>query len=393
MGKLNVLTHPHSLRLKKYGKADYIRWEHPVKGTIDVCVCSHNVDFTEGCIANVLGSNLESVLAFGGTYPDIEAIRKREGKRRVAKGCEICYARPRNERNIALRKIDAQTHADMQALVSARPRPVDRIIRLGKDTEVGHRWTRSLLTGFLELCKDYDARTILPTRMLEYDRHVARLLRDTNSSLFYSIHNDRFEVGPVSQGFTQAWRLQRAVEYADAGVNTSLTLICDMSASFGWNQSLGYSVKEFFLTSEQHGLRQRMLPMRIRGRKFALRATGRTWDELLKNNVDIFDGPHNGDFVREEPYKKSHGGYWLIINKMHPDFEAVYAKFDGNNVGACGKANGKEYCDKCALVYGSHVPHITFPVSQLAPVREHVAEAPVKTYKTLPLFRGNGVVV
>jgi hypothetical protein len=382
---------PFSVRIKKGGKADHVRWDHPSGRTIDVCVCSHNVDFTEGCIMHVLEEH-EGELDENGKYKDLTKIRA-EKDGHLPSGCDYCYALSWNQKSVKVRTVTQSTIEDMQELAREKPRVQDRIIRLGKSTEIGKRTVggqsmRKTLIDFLELCKEYEARVIFPNKALEFDPVVAKLLETTKSSLFYSIGNDALEVGPVSYGFTQAWRIAQAHLYRNAGVQTSLTLTCDITGSFSHNQKLGYPIKEV-LQAHDEGLRLRLLPMRIAGRELAIRATGRSWDELLGgDNGDLF-AQATSEYIRDRAYVVKHHGM-IEPRVSHPDFTALYEKYDGNRIGACGKADGYEHCDKCALQYGNNVPHIRFPIEELAPVTGTYRE-PEKSIRSLPLFKGTGV--
>lgn len=360
-----------SIRVRK-GKAEYIRWENPYHGkTEDLCVCSHNVDFTLGCIAHVREQDLDGVIANNGRYPDLAMIRE-ENNGKIAFGCDYCYARFQgmgNAHPIHYGAITEKTHEDMRQLVEDRPDPQGRIIRLGKNTEVGHPFYRSTLLDFFSLCQEYNARVIMPTKMLEFNIVVAAFLRETKSALNYSIVGDFLEEGPVSQGFTQAWRAQQAIAYHTAGVRSSVTLTCDMSGSLQHNRDLGYAVDEA-LSAHAMGVPLRLLPMRMPSRMVAKKATGRDWNTLVSRNAMLpgMEDPREGTDFLDGSYDKKAGGF-LELHSPHPDFIALYDQLDGKTLGACGKSRGIEHCDKCGLA-GSRgtVPMFRIPVEQLAPI-------------------------
>lgn len=378
-----------SVSITEGGKAEYVRRRRP-DGTIqNVCACYFNTEFGKHCIGHVLGEDLQDVLNNDGRYPDIEEIKRRNDGQ-FSFGCEQCYAKAWNQGPLTQHEVTEQTKADMQVVVNTKPDPMERIIRLGKSTEVGHPYYRQTLIDFLNLCAVNEARVILPTRMLEFDKEVADLLRETRSALNYSISADFIERGPVSQGYNQYWRMMQALDYHDAGVRTSLTFTGDVTSSFDHNAEQGFPIYAVLAAHRQAGIPLRLLPMRLPSKEVALKVTGRSWDELLQNPMFFSLGEEEA--IREQAYEKGRRNNRIEARVCHQDFQALYDRIDGDNIGACEKVNGYEHCDQCGLVNSAgKVPSIRFPITQLArpPRRNNNGKKKFKTesHESLPLFQ------
>jgi hypothetical protein len=346
------------LRLVK-GKADFVRRQNP-DGTIEnVCICEDNADFSLACIGQVPGSLLQEVVMNNGCY-DEDKIDEHREKIGIDKRCDYCYARRKNWGKVTPKIIGEKTR---QQFEEEKP----KIIRLGKNTECGHYFLREQLIQFLELCKEHGTGLIFPTKMLEFDEQIAGLLKDTNSVVNYSICNDSFELGPVSQGFSNAWRVEQAEKYKNEGVNITTTLTCDVTTSLEGNLKYGFAINEI-LKAKEKGLIIRLLPLRLYSKRVCLKATGEKWEDIVmpkdwKNTFDF-------EFIWRYVKKEGNGAVPLFF---HEDF----IKFISEGIGICGRVGEIEYCDKCNL---EKEVRINFPVSEIPKVERYTNKRTYKRY-------------
>jgi hypothetical protein len=198
----------------------------------------------------------------------------------------------------------------------------------------------------------------------------------------YSICRDASEDGAVSQGFSNLWRIQEAERYANAGVNTTLTLTCDVTSSIKENTKRGFTVEEV-LQSQRRGMTIRLLPLRINSKKFCYEATEKKWGEIIK--------PANNQYFLNLGFE------WRYIKKGSNEaiplfFNDDFQKLVNENTGVCGRVGEVEYCDLCNLQEGAR---IFFPISKLVQVKKYVDKLTYKRYskkkeietlRTLELF-------
>ena len=253
-----------SLRLTP-GKADFVKRKR-ADGTIqDVCLLKWNVDFSQGCIAQVHPCHLDEVLANNGKYAPGNYDRYRADKT-GDKRCKYCYAWKKNSGPVLSRTVDKWTRKDFE---EHRP----KFVRFGKNSEPGHPFYFSEFMKAVDLCTEFGARPIITTKMLPFGiegaretanyanngndyisrfterqnmpsgKEIAAKLIDARTSLLFSLGYDQIELGPRLQGFSNQWRLEQARKYHSTGVNTSLTVVCDVTDSIENNVSRGSFIK------------------------------------------------------------------------------------------------------------------------------------------------------
>ncbi len=350
------------VRLRR-GKADYVTRKLSSGELEIVCLCQHNADLSvRGCISQVPGECVQDVIKHNGQYS--RELRKRlrdenNGKLPDLK-CRYCYARRHNYGKVTPANIGKKTLEDFERL---RPAAV----RIGKNNEAGHFFYKARLAEFLELCRKFETSLIFPTKMLEFDEEIARLLRETGSSLLYSLGWDKLEPGACSQGCTNEWRIKQAEEYALEGVNTSLTIVCDVTSSVEDNVARGNAIG-MALNWGRGNFKTRILPIRPNSREVAHEVLGISWDEA-KHIEEITDPSQLALFsekelqeiekeVEERGYMLKAGGD-LIPRYFHDDFSWFQ-----NELAVCGRVGPNEYCDKCNL----SIARTVFPASQLVRV-------------------------
>jgi len=312
------------------GKGHFVRRQLPSGEIIDVCLHKKNVDFSRGCIAQVPGDLLSEVLENNGQYKNLQKYL--EQGRDINKKCMYCYAQRKNGGKVTPKTIGKKT---IKQFEDEKP----LVIRLGKNTECGHYFYRDILVDFLKLCKEYKTRVIFPTKMLEFEEGIAKLLKDTKSVVNYSISNDGLEPGAVSQGFTNEWRILQAERYANVGVNSNLTLTCDITQSFEENIGRGFSIGKA-LEERERGMTIRLLPLRINSKALCMKVTGKKWGAVMKpKDYDnwLFSG------ILWEYKKRGNNEADPLF--FHPDFKNLVDE----GIGVCGRVGETEYCDKCNL--------------------------------------------
>ncbi len=241
----------------------------------NACLCVHNADFSvSGCMAQVPGPLVEMVMGGNGSYPEEEreSLKQKNGGRLPDMRCIYCYAKRHNTGKATPLDVDEGTIAEFE---EKRP----EIVRLGKNTEVGHLLYRKTLVDFLSLCEKFKTQIIMPTKMLEFDLRLVDLFREVGGVVLYSIGYDELEQGAGSQGFYNAWRVRQAEAYHQAGVNTALTVVCDVTSSIDANAKKGSAIK--LALNSLPSLPKRILPMRLISKKLARKVTGFYWGDLL----------------------------------------------------------------------------------------------------------------
>jgi len=358
-----------AVRLKK-GKGEYVQRQLHDGKVEQICDCLWNVDFSiRGCLAQVHGSVLREVMEHNGQYAEGQ-IRKHRQTVGVDHRCEYCYARRHNWGKCTPLFVEKMTLKDFE-----KYKP--RVVRLGKNTEALHPFYLNTFLQFLDLCKEFGTSIIAPTKAFPYGKEavkgfpygldkflpqyipeasefISRLIK-TGSVINYSIGNDKFESGAVSQGFTNSWRIEQALAYRGTGVNSNLTIICDVTGSFDQNTERGFAVVQALEAVKKKSIPFshiiRLLPLRLTSREFALKATGYGWDELLEGTM--FDD------IPRRYIPKRNGELAPLF--FHPDFQELVDE----GVGVCGQVGNYENCDKCHRIGGTR---IRFPVDELVEV-------------------------
>jgi hypothetical protein len=327
------------------GKGEYVRRVLASGEVEDVCRCKWNADFAKACIAQVHGAYIEEVIRNGGKY-DAGSMPKKRREHGINHRCQYCYSYT-NWGQVTPRTVGDKTEKEFQDKKPA-------IVRIGKNVECGHDFYVPTLLQFLELCKKYDAQIIFPTKMLRFQEEVAESLRQVGGVVHYSIGADCLERGAVSQGYNNSWRLQQARKYREAGVNLDLTVVCDVTQSLAGNVKAGFFVQRALDIAQTERLVARIIPIRIKSNKLAIKVTGHSRGELLSQhpNLPTWDNLSQGMWERRPNNE-------LRPLVLHPDFRGLYE----SGIGICGEIGDYEYCDDCHIC-PSCPKRIVFPVSQ-----------------------------
>ncbi|HIJ14456.1 TPA: hypothetical protein HA371_06985 [Candidatus Woesearchaeota archaeon] len=351
------------------GKAEFVKRKMPDGTVQDVCLCAHNVDFSVNwCIAQVPVHLLDEVIHHKGGYAPgklTDYIKQGVSDNR----CTYCYDKRVNHGKVTPREVNQRTREEFE---TKKP----EIIRIGKSTESGHPYYYPVLIDFLNLCREFKTRVIFTTKAFPFglqgalettdfaekrNDSIARLAKSVNmasgeelaerliginATLLYSVSNDSFEYGMVSQGFTNQWRINQAVKYHSQKVNTSLTIVCDVTQSIDENDKRGFALKRGLEERDKTGINIRILPIRINSDELALKVTGKNMrilrDHGHHGTKPLFetDSPSNG----LAPYKRR-GNNELFAGYFHSDFQNLF----DSGIGVCGAVGDYEHCDKCLL--------------------------------------------
>jgi hypothetical protein len=327
------------------GKGDYIQ-KRNADGEYDpVCLCTFNIDLSPGCISNTHCKT-----------------KKRSATRH---NCVYCYARRTNYHEARPYHHDKSTLKEIEKDIIENK---IRYIRFGKKVECGNKENRSLLLKILEIGGKHDVQFIMPTKYLEFNKTVANLFKETNSVLGFSIGADRFEDGACSYGCKNKFRLKEAHKYLDNGNNTILKIVTDMTVHPKIAEERGWSVwqalNEFPLENIE------MLPVRIKAKDFAYKATGERWNSLQSPRK----GEHLFNFMeinRDKPRYVMERDVTILIANYFDEY--YYENGIVKNKQICGHIGtieeGTVFCDMCHVTdkKGRKLKAESFPMSDLPP--------------------------
>ncbi|MDD5192968.1 MAG: hypothetical protein PHF67_00100 [Candidatus Nanoarchaeia archaeon] len=354
-------------------------------GTVEeVCLIWYSTDFARGCISQVPVEMLEEVVRNNGYYAEGN-LKKYANQGLLGQKCIYCYATTveGNTRPKVVNKKTRKSFAD-----NGYP----AIIRIGVSTDPGHPYYYGTLMDFLGLCKEFSSRVIITTKMLPFGiegaKETARFARDNNPAvgnlaeqmkipsgkdlaenvqpviglLSYSIGYNHAEPGAVSQGFSNQWRINQAERFYKKGINTCLTVTCDVAQSIESNLEHGSALDQALNSRKKTGIPIRILPLRAYKPDAADRLYAMGWYAIQRASqgcrvMDHFQSPGAlcEDGTERLLYQK-YGAHY-IPKYLHPDFQRLMEQ----GIGFCGGIGKTEYCDKCTI----EDARITFPRDEL----------------------------
>ena len=294
------------------GKAEFVK----------ACILNANIDFGGGCIAGWVPG--EDASFDGTTFVNFFLAPWSE--------CRYpCYAIdkhssfPKNLLNLDPALLKKELMGDCcldfgSDIPYGKPIP---ILRFGKRTETGSKYTRDLLLQTLEIMTETKTRGVIPTKFLEFDPTVADLLRRTKSAVLFSRGLDEEEPGAVAHGCTNEWRFEQAMKYREAGVNANLYLLV--------RGHLPPEERELaILEKARYGSKIpiQVLPFVTKSKEAAERLLGLPWD-LLKGKKGQKELP---DFVN--PYAGSYylDGGKLRVQRLNPAWRALAKDYSGISI-------------------------------------------------------------
>jgi hypothetical protein len=314
------------------------------------CLADLNLDFARWCITALT--------------PDFLFAPERE--------CELCYAGYKHTGYPFYFKA-TRGHLVRQIKVLRQERAEKgletRYLRIAKNTEAGHPLFREQLKVALEACLEEGLVAFMPTRFLEPDEEVARLFRESQSTLLISLDTNSLCSGACLQGRTNDVRLRDGLWYLGQGVNA--VPYVNVVAT----QEMGGPLYEGILKRALVDFpRTQLLPVRIRRKEHAGIIGG--WKNTL--------GPRSVNLLGEEQ-----GGYdatrdhQRLANWIHPSLSSLIGDNNGN-VRMCHHCHGKVWCGKCFLPNERGVIREREPVvivkdpENIRPRRKLVLENPIQ---------------
>ncbi len=346
------------------GKGDFV--QRIVDGEVqEVCNNLWNADASAGCISQVPPALVEEVMANKGKYTEAtKAYWKKNFGKIPDERCWYCYARGKNKANVAPKTVGKKTRKEFE---EKRP----DYVRLSKNTEFGHKVYRKSLIDFLDLCSEFGARPILPTKMLEFDLDVRDRIIESDGVISYSLGYNFMEPGVIGHGFTNKERIKQAEIYRKHGANVTLTLVGDITDSIRNNARRGSAVLDFL---DSDVMAKRIIPIRLNDAKIALKVTGIEWNDLKnpedgighiggweKYPVEMHQRIISRPYIQRESNNGGKGNNTLIARFVHEDFQVFEEERR-----ICGQVGEFEYCDKCNLTTPEEF--VKFPVIEISKV-------------------------
>jgi hypothetical protein len=256
--------------------------------------------------------------------------------------CEYCYAErqhksfPKTIYNFDKLQLKAELLGEAKLSFEEPEKTLGKpvkILRFGKRTESWTPFTQEEFIGTLEICAETGTRCIIPNKFLPFSQEVATLLKKTNSSLLYSIGWDEVEKGACMWGANNSFRLEQALKYKEAGVNSNIYLLM-----IGHHPPSKREVDILNFTEFGEKIPIQLLPVRFRSKDLFKKMTGDKFEEATSEQGILFD----------EIYKKSYvkKGQSLILN----DFDSFWINLVKNSkerIRICHHNDEKVYCGRC----------------------------------------------
>jgi len=303
------------------------------------CVYEANFDLGKGCLASWFAD--EGASFDGETFKGFFFSPAGE--------CDYCYAEPDHkflpksvykfDKAELIRELMGDCCLEFENEKKKLGRPV-KILRLGKRVEFWMPFFRDRVVQTLEACCDTGTKCVMPTKFLPYDKEIAELSKRTHSVPLYSVSAfDRMEVGACEQGCDSDFRLEQAVKYREAGVNSNLYLLTVAHAPIGERE------KKILAFAKQHKLRVQLLPMRFGTKELAFEATGISWDDLVGNAGQASLLDNFGDYRGSYSFRNG-AGLSIKCNCIHPEWKELVGENNGC-VRMCHHCDKNTYCGGC----------------------------------------------
>lgn len=302
---------------------------------VPLCKLEANLDFNKGCISGFIPAKINGASEKGFIYGFIDPPSE----------CDYCYSGythrgfPKHLSEITKEKLknelEGNCYLDGKNLFGKKI----KVLRLGKRTETGSKYTLDQLVTTLEVCLETGTQVVMPTKYLKFDKTIAGLFKKTRSSLLYSRGRDKLEIGACLNGCNNEFRLEQAVKYKEKGVNSIIYLLID-AVNPPYDRE-----KKILSFAEKNKLPVSLLPIRFSSKSTAFNMTGIHWDKLKMRNQLMIPGISR---------KEEAGGYELI-NKhtlVAGKINKEWARLVGNNNGnirMCNHNEDKTWCGACFL--------------------------------------------
>ena len=266
-------------RIRKVSSKQYLR--SGKQDFIPSCSLEANLDFSLGCISGFIpGENAAFDKDFFTNY-FLDRIAE----------CSYCYSLFKHQSFSKYlldidkaQLIEELTHGNFTGADGIMRNGKVNVLRLGKNTEAGSKFTIDSLVLTLEACLETGTRVILPTKYLEFNKEIAGLLKKTNSVVLYSITNlDELEQGACIHSCNNEFRLEQARLYKENEVNSNIYLHVDLPHEPNERE---HKILAF---SKRNNIPIHLLAWRIPSKEIAGKITGSSWNELTNNKQYLLD--------------------------------------------------------------------------------------------------------
>lgn len=276
----------------------------------------YNLDWSFSCISHLIPPTK--------AYPHLSWSPKLQ--------CSYCYAARNNWPPLRIRSFDEKFLEEMIKADNIK------IIRVGKVADQGHRFFYEHNMQLLQLAEKLNFRVLIVTKFLDFDKNMTKMLKKTNSTVQFSLGYDSMEPGAVIWGCTNEFRIENALRYKDAGVNSVCRLVREAPIAPD-NQTL-----EIIANLNSHNIPVLLTPLRIPGRSVS-EQIGRTWGTLKKNpnQMDFFgQDPDQGTYIQE-------GSNSLLPRIIHPDYKVRIGDNNSQSFRVCGHIGDNVLCGSCFM--------------------------------------------
>mgnify|MGYP001572442675 FL=1 len=227
-------------------------------------------------------------------------------------------------------------------------RPV-KILRFGKRTEsyIPISPFSDFFVQALEVTAETKTQNIIPTKFLTFNKEIANLLKKTKSTLLFSIGFDEYELGALEYGCNNEFRLEQALKYKQAGVNSIIYLLAVA------NKAPDKRENNIFKFAEKNKIKVQILPMRFSRKDLTLKLTGVPWDILKDDSKQ--------PTLLKDHYEESRGSYYyenscLTVRNIHPFWLNLIKDNNKENFRMCHHDSEDTYCGGCFHKKGIIIP-------------------------------------
>lgn len=308
------------------------------------CLCYANLDFSKGCVTSWLA--LDNADFDGKTFTNY--VLSPEGR------CEYCYVWKENkpfpksivefDKKQLIKELNGECYLEPNS---------DKIfgkkvefLRFGQLTEPYSEFTKESFIQALEAMTETKTKGIIATKFLPFkeNEHIKDLLIKTNSAVLYGYTGlNHLESGATSFGSTDEWRVEQAIKYKEAGVNSGLFF------QIRAHSSLTDREREVIDLAGKHNLPIQFIPTRPKNKKIVAKIIPDiSWDFLkgYKGQGHLtLDGLETGAY---EPL----GNNSLISRLIHSDYLRL-VKDKPDLFSICNHNSEIVHCGGCLQVEGS----------------------------------------
>ncbi|MBU4492901.1 MAG: hypothetical protein KKA61_00860, partial [Nanoarchaeota archaeon] len=302
---------------------------------VPLCRLEANLDFSKGCISGFIPVEINDAYKKGFMYGFIDPLSE----------CSYCYSKyqhkdfPKHilkfDKEKLKNELEGNCYLDRKNKLGKKV----EVLRLGKRTEAGSKYTLDQLVVTLETCLETKTKVVMPTKFLDFNDDIAKLLKNTKSSLLYSIGWDKFEKGACLNGCNNEFRLEQAVKYKEKGVNSILYLLID-AVNLPHERE-----KEILSFAKENKLPVLLLPIRLNNKSIAFDITSIPWSKLKMRNQLTIPGISRKEEAESYELINSHT---LVARKINEEWARLVGDNNGN-IRMCHHNEDKTWCGSCFL--------------------------------------------